>query len=128
MIKQHFSALGDVCTVELVSEDGVRISNASNNCSANVTFLTRHSAERAFVDGRSWQGQDLKFIWLSSDKDPHRTSSDTSRDADMEPENEAEIISLNETPCHKESQSPTQDDSDEPLETGKVSAVIERET
>ncbi|XP_004141194.1 zinc finger CCCH domain-containing protein 41 [Cucumis sativus] len=129
VIKQHFSSLGDVCSVEFVSEDGVQISNASNNCSANVTFLTRHSAERAFEDGRSWQGQDLKFIWLSNDKDPHHTSSDTSRDADMEPENEeAETISLNETLSHKESQSPTRDDSDEPSETGKVSAVIERET
>lgn len=129
MIKKHFSSLGDVCTVELVSEDGDRISNASNNCSANVTFLTRHSAERAFEDGRSWQGQDLEFIWLSGDKYPDGASSNASPDADMEPENEPEIIPFEETPCHRESPNSTRDDSgDEPSETGKVSAVIERET
>ena len=111
MIKKHFSSLGDVCTVELVSEDGDRISNASNNCSANVTFLTRHSAERAFKDGKSWQGQDLKLIWLSgSEGEDHdgALSDDASRDADMEPESEPESILLKEeTPHHTESQNST---------------------
>ncbi|XP_023528107.1 zinc finger CCCH domain-containing protein 41-like [Cucurbita pepo subsp. pepo] len=111
VIKKHFSSLGDVCTVELVSEDGDRISNASNNCSANVTFLTRHSAERAFKDGKSWQGQDLKLIWLSgSEGEDHdgALSDDASRDADMEPESEPESILLKEeTPYHTESQNST---------------------
>lgn len=128
MIKEHFSSLGDFCTVELVSEDGDHISNASDNCSANVTFLTRHSAERAFEDGKCWQGQDLKFVWLTSGKDPDGASSEASRDADMEPESEPESIVFKETPGDRESENSTQDDSVEPLETGKVSPVIERET
>lgn len=134
MIKEHFSSFGDVCTVELVSEDGNPISNASNNCSANVTFLTRDSAEGAFEDGKCWQGQDLKFIWLSSSgENPDGASPEASRDADMEPESEPESIVFKEAPRdEEESENSTRDNSVdvdvEPSDTGKVSPVIERET
>lgn len=130
MVKEHFSSFGDVCTVELVSEDDNCVLNASNNCSANVTFLTRHSAERAFEDGKCWQGQDLKFIWLSSSgKNPDGASPEASRDADMEPESEAESIVFKETPRdEEESENSTRDNDVEPSETGKVSPVIESET
>lgn len=127
MIKEHFSAFGDVRTVELVSENSSSISNASSIYSANVTFLTRHSAEMAFENGKCRQGQDLKFVWLSSGKDPDDKSSEASRDVNMDPKNESEIILFIETSRDGEFENSTRDSCVEPSETGKVSPVIERD-
>ena len=41
-------------------------SEASKICSACITFTTRRSAERAFVNGKCWQDHNLKFMWLTS--------------------------------------------------------------
>lgn len=32
---------------------------------ARVSFATRHSAERAFVNGKSWHGHNLHFLWAT---------------------------------------------------------------
>lgn len=34
--------------------------------SAQVSFTSRRSAERAFLNGKSWQGHTLQFTWLPS--------------------------------------------------------------
>ncbi|KAG6588947.1 zinc finger CCCH domain-containing protein 41-like [Cucurbita moschata] len=127
VINEHFSAFGDVRTVELVSENSSSISNASSIYSANVTFLTRHSAEMAFENGKCRQGQDLKFVWLSNGKDPDDKSSEASRDVDMDPKNESEISLFIETSRDGEFKNSTRDSCVEPSETGKVSPVIERD-
>jgi len=68
-LKEYFSSYGDLSAVELEDEpsdyDGVG-SETLKNCSACVTFTTRRSAERAFLNGKCWQGKDLKFVWLTS--------------------------------------------------------------
>ena len=64
-MKEHFSSYGDLSTVELEDLD-VSESEASKSCSACITFTTRRSAERAFVNGKCWQDHNLKFMWLTS--------------------------------------------------------------
>ena len=64
-MKEHFSSYGDLSTVELEDMD-VSESEASKICSACITFTTRRSAERAFVNGKCWQDHNLKFMWLTS--------------------------------------------------------------
>lgn len=68
-LKEYFSSYGDLSAVELEDEpsdyDGVG-SETLKNCSACVTFTTRRSAERAFLNGKCWQGKNLKFVWLTS--------------------------------------------------------------
>ncbi|XP_075674568.1 zinc finger CCCH domain-containing protein 41 [Castanea sativa] len=65
VLKEHFSSYGDLSTVELEDID-VSESEASKICSACITFTTRRSAERAFVNGKCWQDHNLKFMWLTS--------------------------------------------------------------
>lgn len=38
----------------------------TSDVSACVSFTTRRFAERAFLQGKSWQGHKLQFTWLSS--------------------------------------------------------------
>ncbi|CBI34878.3 unnamed protein product, partial [Vitis vinifera] len=69
VLKEHFSSYGDLSTVELEdleALDGGNGSDASRNCSARIIFTTRRSAERAFVNGKCWQGHNLHFMWLIS--------------------------------------------------------------
>ncbi|XP_059670116.1 zinc finger CCCH domain-containing protein 41-like [Cornus florida] len=65
ILKEHFSTFGELSTVELDNLDS-NGSDASKNCSALISFTTRRSAERAFVDAKCWQGHNLQFIWLAS--------------------------------------------------------------
>lgn len=44
--------------------------SVSSNVSARVSFTTRRSAERAFVQGKSWQGHKLQFLWATSVHNP----------------------------------------------------------
>jgi len=44
---------------ELVEED-------CPGASARISFATRDSAERAFLNGKSWHGHNLKFMWVTS--------------------------------------------------------------
>ncbi|XP_057983383.1 zinc finger CCCH domain-containing protein 41 [Malania oleifera] len=69
VLKEHFSSYGDLSTVELddfEAHDGGNGLEASKNCSACITFATRQSAERAFLNGKCWQGHNLQFMWLMS--------------------------------------------------------------
>lgn len=70
-LKDHFSLYGAVSKVEIEdsgedeSLEGQNNSEALKNCSARVSFATRHSAERAFLNGKSWQGFNLQFSWVT---------------------------------------------------------------
>ena len=99
-MKEHFSSYGDLTTVDLEDvealDDG-NSSDASRNCSARVTFTTRRSAERAFVNGKCWQGHNLHFMWLTSSNSGNELSgqegspsaSKGSSDADLQPAGKA---------------------------------------
>ncbi|KAM0958056.1 hypothetical protein EV1_023156 [Malus domestica] len=68
IMKEHFSPYGDLSTVELEdleSRDCGSELEKSKDCSARITFTTRRSAERAFLNGKCWEGHDLKFTWLT---------------------------------------------------------------
>lgn len=68
-------------------------SETSKDYSACITFTTRHSAERAFINGKCWEGHNLKFTWLASsissnDRSGKENSPSTlkgSLDADVHP-------------------------------------------
>ncbi|KAF8390472.1 hypothetical protein HHK36_024998 [Tetracentron sinense] len=69
VLKEHFSSYNDLFTVELEDSEahtGTAVSETSENCSACITFTTRRSAERAFLNGKCWQGHDLEFVWLTT--------------------------------------------------------------
>lgn len=40
----------------------------TSKASALICFTTRHSAERAFSEGKCWKGQNMEFIWLTPSK------------------------------------------------------------
>ncbi|KAJ4831506.1 hypothetical protein Tsubulata_004738 [Turnera subulata] len=71
-LKEHFSCHGEILTVDI--EDAEPCGNDANadapeipkNCAARVNFTTRQSAERAFLNGKCWQGHNLKFMWVTS--------------------------------------------------------------
>lgn len=97
ILREHFSSYGDLSTVELEEDleahnDG-NGSDTSGNRSARVTFMTRRSAERAFVNGKCWQGHNLQFTWLTSNNSGNELSgqesspsaSKGSSDADLQP-------------------------------------------
>uniref|UniRef100_A0A2P2M2H3 Rrm/rnp domain n=2 Tax=Rhizophora mucronata TaxID=61149 RepID=A0A2P2M2H3_RHIMU len=76
-LKEYFSSYGELSSVELEDvepiDDGADESEMFRNCSARVTYTTRHSAEKAFVNGKCWQGNNMQFVWVisgSSIKDP----------------------------------------------------------
>ncbi|XP_059284676.1 zinc finger CCCH domain-containing protein 41-like [Lycium ferocissimum] len=67
-LKEHFSTFGDLSSVELEDlepQDG-NSGSETLNISASICFPTRRSAERAFSNGKIWQGQALQFMWLQS--------------------------------------------------------------
>ncbi|KAF7135445.1 hypothetical protein RHSIM_Rhsim08G0051400 [Rhododendron simsii] len=65
VLKEHFSAYGEISAVEIEDVESSD-SLASQNCSAHISFTTRPSAERAFLNGRCWQGHNLQFTWVVS--------------------------------------------------------------
>ncbi|KAJ9135331.1 hypothetical protein P3X46_032528 [Hevea brasiliensis] len=69
-LKEFFSSHGELSAVELEDVDACNTdidrSQMPKSCSARVTFTTRHSAERAFLNGKCWQGNNLKFTWVTS--------------------------------------------------------------
>ncbi|KAE8717126.1 Pentatricopeptide repeat (PPR) superfamily protein [Hibiscus syriacus] len=70
VLKEHFLQYGDLFSVELQdveNEDKDDISSEPlKNCSALITYSTRQLAERAYVNGKCWQGNSLRFKWLTS--------------------------------------------------------------
>ncbi|KAA3464317.1 zinc finger CCCH domain-containing protein 41-like [Gossypium australe] len=97
VLKEHFLQYGDLSAVEIedVENDNDMGSEAMNNCSIVITYGTRRSAERAYVNGKCWQGNNLQFTWLTSSNDPSskETSSSTPKgtlEADVQTEGELE--------------------------------------
>lgn len=70
-LRDHFSLFGQISDVEIEELGEGHCQNAPNdfevmrNCSARVSFATRHSAERAFVNENSWHGHNLHFLWAT---------------------------------------------------------------
>lgn len=67
--------------------------SVTSKTSARIYFTTRHSAERAFSQGKCWKGHNMQFIWLTpsnSTKDngdrenPSSASSKGSSDANCQ--------------------------------------------
>ncbi|XP_039005472.1 zinc finger CCCH domain-containing protein 41-like [Hibiscus syriacus] len=88
VLKEHFSQYGDLFSVELedVENDDDGMVSETINCSVRITYSTHLSAERAFVNGKCWQGNILQFSWLTcsnSSNDP--TSEETSSSTPKEP-------------------------------------------
>ncbi|KAM2682804.1 hypothetical protein EV1_044505 [Malus domestica] len=81
IMKEHFSPYGDLSNAELEdleSREGDSELEKSKDCSARITFTTRRSAERAFLNGKCWEGHDLKFIWLTSSTGNDRSGRENS--------------------------------------------------
>lgn len=91
-MKEHFSSYGDLSNVELEDLEANE-SEGLKNCSACITFTARRSAERAYVNGKCWEGHDLKFMWLtssSSRSDPGgRENSPSTQKGHLEPDDQA---------------------------------------
>ncbi|KAK9061707.1 hypothetical protein SSX86_018890 [Deinandra increscens subsp. villosa] len=68
VLKEHFSQFGDLSKVELDDLEPADSENdpANTKYSACVHFTTRHSAEKAFSNGKCWNGHNLQFSWLKS--------------------------------------------------------------
>lgn len=70
VLKEHFQQYGDLSTVEVEEDmeahdgDSGSQSQTLKNCSVRLNFATRHAAERAFINGKSWEGHKLRFTWL----------------------------------------------------------------
>lgn len=67
-MKEHFSSFGELSNVDLEDielGDNADESIGSNKC-ACVYFATRHSAEKAFSNGKCWKGHNMQFVWLTS--------------------------------------------------------------
>ncbi|OVA20780.1 RNA recognition motif domain [Macleaya cordata] len=71
VLKEHFSAFGDLSAVELgdsdTHADPACLKPSETSC-ACITFTSRHAAERAFSNGKCWQGQNLQFAWLTASR------------------------------------------------------------
>ncbi|GMH24887.1 hypothetical protein Nepgr_026730 [Nepenthes gracilis] len=71
-LRDHFSSYGDLSNVELEdaevqdSHPQVDAPETAKNYSARVSFTTHSAAERAFMNGNSWNGHNLQFTWITS--------------------------------------------------------------
>lgn len=67
-LEEHFSTYGNLSSVELEESHPKESNDAPSACgiSAQISFTTRRSAEKAFVNGKSWKGHPLQFTWLKS--------------------------------------------------------------
>ncbi|OWM71515.1 hypothetical protein CDL15_Pgr005702 [Punica granatum] len=68
-LKEHFSSYGDLTVVELEDTEAHGDPNRSEtvkSCCARVGFRDRQTAERAFLNCKSWEGHYLQFVWLAS--------------------------------------------------------------
>ncbi|KAA8530207.1 hypothetical protein F0562_004916 [Nyssa sinensis] len=101
VLKEHFSMYGDLSTIELEDLESSD-PEALKNCSARIFFTTRRSAERAFVNGKCWQGHNLQFMWLTSSsssndnggRENHPSASRGPSDANLQPAEEvASLVS-----------------------------------
>lgn len=67
VIKDHFSHYGVLSSVVLEDQEHTENESLrpSENCSVCVTFSARHFAERAYQNGKCWEGNNLQFKWLT---------------------------------------------------------------
>ncbi|XP_014513821.1 zinc finger CCCH domain-containing protein 41 [Vigna radiata var. radiata] len=70
VLKEHFSPFGELSSVEL---EDVQTNDGSQQ-EAHITFTTRWAAERAFINGKCWNEQNLKFMWLTPTISSNATS------------------------------------------------------
>ena len=88
-MKEHFLQYDDLFSVELEdveNEDDDIGSETLKNCSAIIIYSTSHLAERAYVNGKCWQGNNLQFTWLtSSNSSDDPSSKETSSSTPKEP-------------------------------------------
>ncbi|KAE9612696.1 hypothetical protein Lal_00005853 [Lupinus albus] len=61
VLKEHFLPYGELSAVDL---EDVQV-NDSCQQEARITFTTRSAAECAFVNGKVWEDNNLKFVWLT---------------------------------------------------------------
>ncbi|XVE84011.1 hypothetical protein DITRI_Ditri16bG0134600 [Diplodiscus trichospermus] len=68
VLKEHFLQFGDLSSVELEDLENYDDmgSEALKNCSVVLAYSTRRSAEIAYVNGKYWKGNNLRFTWLTS--------------------------------------------------------------
>ncbi|XP_073041016.1 zinc finger CCCH domain-containing protein 41-like [Primulina eburnea] len=67
-LEEHFNTYGDLSSVELEESQPKEGDDApsARGVSARISFATRRSAEKAFVNGKSWKGYPLQFTWFKS--------------------------------------------------------------
>ncbi|KAL7614666.1 hypothetical protein Lser_V15G07777 [Lactuca serriola] len=95
-LKEHFSQFGDLSKVELDDVVGPSDGGNNDNGRARVYFTTRHSAEKAYLSGKSWNGHNLQFSWMkssSSNQSPLSTSKGNS-DAEKPGDGESEKMEI----------------------------------
>lgn len=66
MLKQHFQYFGDVASVEIEDLDRKVETSHTGKHSAKVAFCTRSAAEKAYAQGRWYQGTSLNFSWVNT--------------------------------------------------------------
>ncbi|XP_021736745.1 zinc finger CCCH domain-containing protein 41-like [Chenopodium quinoa] len=146
-LRDHFSMYGAVSNVEIEDSGEEEIpkdndSEAMKHCSARVSFATRQSAERAFLNGKSWDGYNLQFSWITSSIPSTSRSSGESSSAlkgilnvEVQSEDKTKLDNSQSALGHKESNSSPCKSSNElsgdsSRSNGKVSspaAAVERD-
>ncbi|RAL46893.1 hypothetical protein DM860_005172 [Cuscuta australis] len=67
VLKEHFCSFGELSSVEL--EGGENQNELGTSILyARISFVSRRSAEKAFMNGKSCQGHTLQFKWLPANK------------------------------------------------------------
>lgn len=80
-LKEHFSGYGDV-SVELESLDSDNTHAPETSIAARISFTTRRAAERAFSDGKCFEGTNLQFIWLPQNSSSAKDTSNSEKPLD----------------------------------------------
>ncbi|RAL47143.1 hypothetical protein DM860_014037 [Cuscuta australis] len=65
LLMEHFSPFGEISSVEL-EEPEVEDKLDTSKISAQISFTSRLSAERAFLNAKSWQGHTMQFTWVQT--------------------------------------------------------------
>ncbi|KAK7271650.1 hypothetical protein RJT34_27727 [Clitoria ternatea] len=81
VLKEHFFPYGEISAVEL---EDVQVNDSSEQ-EAHIIFTTRQAAERAFINGKCWKEQNLKFIWFTPNPSNGMGSRERSQSAPKEP-------------------------------------------
>ncbi|KAK1410093.1 hypothetical protein QVD17_36626 [Tagetes erecta] len=125
VLKEHFSQFGDLSKVELDDLEPVDSKSDPENAkySACVYFTTRHSAEKAFSNGKCWNGHNLQFSWLKSSNNGKNGESPLSTPKGT---SDASVGPVVETP-KTDSKKPEDEESEklEQKDTNKESILME---